>query len=178
MPSVTFSRFGTIGLGVALAALALGGCSKTPSNDTTSPSAMETPAVNDGGPAGNETAAAPAGAPAADDTATLDGSKLASFTGDAAKGELVFVACKACHAENMNVIGPMLKGVVGRKAATVAGFAYSDPMKNSGITWTPEKLFQFIEKPSRVVPGTRMTFPGQPDPQQRAGLIAYLKSQA
>jgi cytochrome c len=66
--------------------------------------------------------------------------------------------------------------VVGRAAGTVAGYTYSAANKNSGITWTPEKLFQYLEKPQRVVPGTKMAFPGIPDPQKRADVIAYLQA--
>ncbi len=74
------------------------------------------------------------------------------------------------------MIGPMLKGIVGRSAGTVAGYTYSAANKNSGITWSPEKLFQYLEKPQRVVPGTKMTYPGMTDPQQRADTIAYLST--
>lgn len=129
--------------------------------------------------AGN--AAAPAtgaakGAAAADNVDTLSGAKLASFTGDAKKGELVFVACKICHTPDKNMIGPMIRGIVGRRAGTVAGFAYSEANKHSGLVWSPEKLFQYLEKPQRVVPGTKMVYPGLRDPQQRADLIAYLET--
>ncbi len=58
----------------------------------------------------------------------------------------------------------------------IAGFNYTAANKNSGITWTPEKLFQYLEAPQRVVPGTKMTFAGFADPQKRADVIAYLKA--
>ncbi|MGL4314890.1 MAG: c-type cytochrome, partial [Sphingomonas sp.] len=60
----------------------------------------------------------------------------------------------------------------------IAGYTYSAANKNSGITWTPEKLFQYLEAPQRVVPGTKMTYPGLKDAQKRADVIAYLKTQA
>ena len=66
--------------------------------------------------------------------------------------------------------------VVGRAAGTIAGFDYTPANKNSGITWTPEKLFQYLENPQRIVPGTKMIFPGFPDPQKRADVIAYLQA--
>ena len=103
--------------------------------------------------------------------------KLAAYTGDAKKGEVDFLTCKTCHAieAGVNKIGPSLHGVVGRKAGIIPGFVYSTANKNSGITWTEDKLFQYLENPQRVVPGTKMTFAGWPtDPQKRADVIAYL----
>ena len=77
----------------------------------------------------------------------------------------------------MNKIGPSLHKIVGRKAGEIAGDTYSAANKNSGITWTEEKLFQYLENPQRVVPGTKMSFAGWPtDPQKRADVIAYLKA--
>lgn len=180
MPSATFSRLGTIGLGVALSALALAACSKQPASDTasttttTDTTATAPAADNTAAPAA--TPAAATAAPAADNTDTVDGTKYASFTGDAKAGEAVFVACKTCHALDKNMIGPHLQGVVGRKAGSVADYTYSAANKNSGITWTPEKLFQYLEAPQRVVPGTKMTYPGLKDAQKRADVIAYLKT--
>jgi cytochrome c len=174
MTSATFSRFGKIGFGVALSALALAACSKQPASDTAATSAPEAATATDNSAAPAATPAA--AAPAADNTDTVDGSKYASFTGDATKGEQVFVTCKTCHALDKNMIGPHLQGVVGRKAGSVADYTYSAANKGSGITWTPEKLFQYLEKPQRVVPGTKMTYPGLSDPQKRADVIAYLKA--
>ena len=176
MNSAKFSRFGKIGLAVAVSALALAACSKKPDADTTASSTPEAsaPAATD-----NTTAApaAPAAAAvAADNTDTVDGTKYASFTGDATKGEADFAVCKTCHALDKNMIGPHLKGVVGRKAGSIADYTYSAANKGSGITWTPEKLFQYLEAPQRVVPGTKMTYPGLKDAQKRADVIAYLKA--
>ncbi|MGV3512825.1 MAG: c-type cytochrome [Novosphingobium sp.] len=123
-------------------------------------------------------AATSAAAPTADSTDTLDGATLASLTGDAAHGKTIFAQCKACHAleAGKNMIGPSLAAVVGRKAGMEPGYSYSAANKNSGITWTAEKLFQYLEKPSRVVPGTKMSFAGLPKAQDRADIIAYLKA--
>ncbi len=74
------------------------------------------------------------------------------------------------------MVGPSLAGIVGRAAGSVAGYSYSNANKNSGITWTPEKMFQYLEKPARVVPGTKMAFAGLPKAQDRADVIAYLKA--
>ena len=163
-------------LGLAASTLALAGCSKTaPEETATSGAPAAAPAV-----AVSETPAAPvaAAAPAADNVDTVSGVKYASFTGDAAKGKVAFVTCQTCHAveAGVNKIGPSLHAIVGRTAGSIAGYTYSTANKNSGITWTPEKLFQYLEKPQRVVPGTKMAFPGISDPQKRADVIAYLKS--
>jgi cytochrome c len=72
-------------------------------------------------------------------------------------------------------MGPPLAGVVGRKAGTVTGFAYSSALKASGITWTADKLDAFVKAPSKTVPGTKMLL-GAPDDQQRAAVIQYLGS--
>jgi cytochrome c len=120
----------------------------------------------------------PAGPPAANDVATLDGTSFASMTGNAAAGKLVFAQCRSCHVTDVGVnkTGPSLNGIIGRAAGTVAGFNYSPANKNAGITWSKEKLFQFLEKPQRVVPQTKMIFAGLPDAQKRADLIAYLEN--
>ncbi|KPF79574.1 cytochrome c family protein [Novosphingobium sp. AAP93] len=132
-------------------------------------------------PAAATSAAADAAAPAAakiaaDDTTTLDGTKFADMKGDAKHGEAVFTQCKTCHVidAGVNRIGPSLHGIIGRKSGEVAGFSYSTANKESGITWTAEKLYQYLEKPARVVPGTKMAFAGLPKGQDRADVIAYL----
>lgn len=126
-------------------------------------------------------AAAPADSnapPPADDVATLDGVAYASLTGDAASGKTAFMQCRTCHVVDpgMNRVGPSLANIVGRKAGTIPGFNYSKANADSGITWTEEKLFQFLEKPQRVLPKSRMIYAGMPDAQKRADLIAYLKN--
>lgn len=192
MHSESRARIGTSVLLVMASAWALSACSK--SSETADTTADTTPAATasadnastesadatgaGAGTAATAPAAAPAGAPAADNTDTLTGVKLASYTGDAAKGKIAFITCQTCHSidEGVNKIGPSLHAVVGRKAGTIAGYSYSAANKDSGITWTPEKLFQYLEGPQRIVPGTKMTFPGFPDPQKRADVIAYLKT--
>jgi len=125
-----------------------------------------------------EAAPADSGQPAADDVATLDGVAYSSLTGDAAAGKLVFAQCRTCHVTDpgINRIGPSLAGIVGRTSGSVAGFKYSEANANSDVTWTEEKLFQYLEKPQRVIPKTKMIFAGVPDAQKRADLIAYLKN--
>jgi cytochrome c len=97
--------------------------------------------------------------------------------GDAAKGKSVFQRCAICHRvdkDGGNGLGPNLFAVVGRKAGTVAGFSYSAAMKNSGITWSTDKLNAYVEHPAVVVPGNRMAFAGITDTGQRADVVAYL----
>ena len=131
-----------------------------------------------GGGEEQQAAADPASstAPAVDDLTTLDGTQFASFTGTAAAGKLVFAQCRTCHVTNagVNKTGPSMAGIIGLKAGTVPGFTYSSANLNSGIIWTQEKMFQYLEKPQRVIPKTKMIFAGLPDAQKRADLIAYL----
>jgi cytochrome c len=108
------------------------------------------------------------------------GASLASLTGDAAKGEKVFAQCKACHVvePGVNRVGPSLHGVVGRTAGSIAGFNYSKANKESGVTWNAEVLFTYLEAPQKFMPGTRMAFGGLKNPQDRADVIAFLKTKA
>src|ERR1700710_1944185 len=78
---------------------------------------------------------------------------------DANNGKIVFGRCAICHTVvkgGPNGLGPNLFGVVGRKAASLPSFMYSGALKNSGITWTPDKLKAWISGPQRLVPGTKM----------------------
>ncbi len=89
-----------------------------------------------------------------------------------------FNACKACHTVNKggrNGIGPNLNGVVGRPAASVAGFNYSPAMKASKLRWDAKTLDEYLAGPTKKVPGTRMPI-ATPDPAKRAAIIAYLTS--
>ena len=146
-------------------AVALAACSGGQSGEADEPAA-EAPA---------ETAAAPeSGTTTAEEGAT----PVAALTGDPAKGEKLFIQCKACHVlePGQNRVGPSLHKVVGRAAGTVAGFSYSDANKNSGVTWTTDVLFQYLEDPKGFMPGTKMAFPGIKNAQDRANLVAYLES--
>ncbi len=134
-------------------------------------------------PAPEATEAAPAAEPAATEAAApapAAGAEYASFTTDVAAGEKVFALCRSCHVldEGVNRVGPSLHKVVGRASGSVAGFAYSDANKNSGVTWTTDVLFKYLEDPKAFMPGTKMAFPGIKDAQDRANLVAYLESQS
>jgi cytochrome c len=82
--------------------------------------------------------------------------------------------CGACHSIQENRTGPKHLGVVGRRAGSVPGYDYSDALRAAGFAWTPQKLDQWLQGPSRLVPGTKMFFTVS-DPADRAAIIAYLK---
>jgi cytochrome c len=87
--------------------------------------------------------------------------------------------CRECHAfdKGDNRLGPSLYGVVGRKEGVVPGFAYSDSLKSSGITWNEKTLDKWITNPNAVVPGNNMgaIFSGLADAGERAKIIGFLK---
>ena len=72
------------------------------------------------------------------------------------------------------MIGPSLFNVIDRHSGQLPGFHYSDANLNSGLIWNAATLDRYLAGPRELVPGTRMTFPGLKDAQQRADLIAYL----
>ena len=102
---------------------------------------------------------------------------VAAQAQDAAAGEKVFAACKACHAFGKNGVGPDLKGVMGRKAGTHEGYNYSAAMKNSGLTWDEATFTDYIKDPKGKVPGNKMIYAGLKDDKKIQDLIAYLKTQ-
>ncbi|MBB4858666.1 cytochrome c [Novosphingobium chloroacetimidivorans] len=96
-------------------------------------------------------------------------------------GRQVFTqACAVCHADPAKAdasprIGPSLKGVVGRRAASDPKYTrYSAAMKKSGKVWDKATLSSYLASPRAVVPGTTMTYGGLADPARRAALIDYL----
>jgi cytochrome c len=96
---------------------------------------------------------------------------------DAARGELLGLACAACHrfrAEEGTLIGPHLQGVFGRPAASIEGFAYSEALRQSGLVWTPRSLEAWLANPAGFVEGTTMAFTGYRSADDRRDLIAYL----
>ena len=97
---------------------------------------------------------------------------------DAAAGEKVFLKCKACHQIGegaKNAVGPVLNGVVGRKAGTYPGYSYSEANKNSGLTWDEATLKEYLKNPRGKVPGTKMLFPGLTKESDIDDVIACLK---
>ena len=100
---------------------------------------------------------------------------------DPAKGETVFKKCTSCHTINAggaNGIGPNLYAIVGDKQAEGrGGFAFSDALKSKGGTWDWSHLNEWLHNPKAYAPGTKMTFAGLSNPQDRANVIAYLNKQ-
>jgi cytochrome c len=97
---------------------------------------------------------------------------------DVAVGEKQFIVCRACHQigpNAKNAVGPVLNGVVGRKAGTYPGYNYSEANKNSGLTWDEDTLRKYLANPQGTVKGTKMIFAGIKDPEKANDVIAYLK---
>lgn len=96
--------------------------------------------------------------------------------GDPVAGKAVFNQCAICHSAEKGVmkIGPSLFGVVGRKAGTLEGYTYSEAMKKHDVVWNNDTLNTYLTDPRKVVPGTKMIFPGIKDDAKRANVIAYL----
>ena len=101
--------------------------------------------------------------------------------GNAARGERVFQRCFACHSvdphETAKLQGPSLRRIVGRPAAAVPGFEYSEAMKRMaamGLVWDVATLDRYLADPESVVAGTNMSIPPLRDAQERADLLAYL----
>ena len=103
------------------------------------------------------------------------GAIAAQATGDAARGrDLYEQRCIACHALDANRVGPMHRGVHGRKAGSVPGFAYSQALRASGVVWDDRTLDLWLADPQKLVAGQRMNF-RVADPRDRADIIAWLR---
>lgn len=99
-------------------------------------------------------------------------------TVEEAAGKHVFEHCKACHSADPGKqgFGPNLNGVIGRPAASLPTFMYSEALKKSGIVWTEDNLRAWISGNDKMVPGTRMRHVAITDPAEQDYLIAYLKT--
>jgi len=154
-----------LGLTLAAAALAaaLAGCNKS-----------QTTASSTGS---SSTATSPSAMSDADKAKALAALPAPYNTADLANGESKFALCATCHTlpeGAPNMTGPNLHGVFGRKAGTLPGYSYSDPLKATGWTWDAAHVDAWITDPKVAVPGTKMTFVGFKDPKDRADVIAYL----
>jgi len=98
----------------------------------------------------------------------------AAAPADVATGEAVYARCQACHALAYDRTGPRHCGLIGRRAGSVPGYAYSEAMKKSKIVWSAATLDRFLANPTAAVPGTTMGYAGVADAKERAALIAYL----
>jgi cytochrome c len=101
---------------------------------------------------------------------------------DIARGQKVSKACAACHTFDKggaNGVGPNLYGIVGRKKESVSGFTYSGALSESGgDTWTYAELNKFLWKPKAYAPGTKMNYIGMKKPEDRAAMLAWLRTMA
>lgn len=100
----------------------------------------------------------------------------------AAQGEKVFKRCAACHMigpDAENRVGPEMNGLNGRVAGSLPDFKYSDAMTAAGaggLVWNDDTLFQYLENPKKLVPGTKMAFAGLKSEDDRHAVIAYIDS--
>ena len=103
-------------------------------------------------------------------------------TADAEAGKQLFNECSGCHQVGKgakNRVGPHLNGLFGRKAAGLDDFRYSESLTRAGangVEWHADTLSAYIENPRAYASGTRMSYPGMKDAQDRANLIAYLRT--
>jgi cytochrome c len=109
--------------------------------------------------------------------AILLGAPVVVRAQDAAAGEMAFQQCAECHSpRNADGAGPALGGIVGRRAGSKAGFAYSPAMKSARLVWDAATLDAFLADPRALVPRTSMTYAGNDDAKERADLVAYLQT--
>jgi cytochrome c2 len=168
-------------------AFALTACGGSPEESDASPAetpvTAETPALP-GDTAAPAEAAPAEPAPNATESAAPEPkpapapSASASATTAAAVEPAAFAQCKACHSAEpgKNGLGPSLAGIYGEKAGQVAGFDFSDAMKDSGIVWNEESLDRFLTDPKGTVPGNKMPFGGLKDAAKRKAVIDYIKA--
>ena len=98
----------------------------------------------------------------------------APLAGDVSRGKSLFdKRCTTCHVNSD--MGPKYRGLIGRKAGTVAGFDYSKALQGAGIVWSEELIDRWLTNPDKLVPGNLMGFRVR-EPQERADIIAYLKT--
>lgn len=158
----------------AAALLSLSACSGGDDGETSSPAASGEPAAaaqSEGGeaPTASPADAAPSEASAASEPATAGALPSEPPT--------AFLQCRSCHSvePGKNGVGPSLAGIAGRPAASSDGFRYSDALRNSGITWSRDKLDEWLAGPMRMVPGTRMVQIVR-DEEQRKAILDYLET--
>lgn len=113
---------------------------------------------------------APAGIAAAPPT------KAKTLVGNPARGLSLYQSCTGCHSLDENEVGPKHRGVVGRRAAGVPGYAYSSALKKSNIVWDRPTLERWLANPQKVAPGSKMFF-SVSNAQSRADIISYLAKQ-
>ncbi|MBA4353193.1 MAG: hypothetical protein C0409_00735 [Novosphingobium sp.] len=116
-----------------------------------------------------------AAAPHPDATAPADPAVIAA-------GQALYAAnCAECHSISKDgavIYGPVLWGVVGKKAGTGSEYPYSDALKNSGHVWSAGTLDKWLEGPSDFIPDSAMPFIGIKNPEERAALIAFIEKRS
>ncbi len=95
---------------------------------------------------------------------------------DADRGKALFAPCAACHADRADALGPNLKGVYGRKSASLDDFRYSNAMKRANLVWDDDNLRAYIRDPQAKVKGNRMPYGGMSDAKDIDDVVAYLKT--
>jgi cytochrome c len=98
---------------------------------------------------------------------------------DVEAGKSVFNQCRACHQVGetaRNGVGPLLNGLAGRKAGTVAGYNYSEANKASGKVWDEATFLLYIKDPRAAMPGNKMAYAGLKDEKRAKDLWAYLNT--
>jgi len=165
--------WGVVGVGAAV--LALGACGQSGSGSSSSSSSSSSTTTT--------TTTTPPAAPALTDAqkAALVAQLPAAYQGaDLSNGEAKFAVCRSCHTLGQggeDMVGPNLWGIFGRKAGAEPGFSYSDDMKAAGWTWDADRIDKWITNPRGVLAGTKMTFIGLPDANDRRDVVAFLKVQ-
>ena len=99
---------------------------------------------------------------------------IARADGDGARGrELYETRCIGCHSIDADRIGPRHRGLIGRRAGSVAGFDYSPALRGATVVWDARTLDRWLADPEATIPGQRMNY-RVGDARDRADLIAYL----
>ena len=100
---------------------------------------------------------------------------LANAAPDPVHGQQLFTErCTACHALDSNKTGPVLGGVVGRRAGSAPGYRYSPALKSVGLIWSTDNLDQWLTDPPKFIPGARMPVRVLDAPSRR-DIVAYLQ---
>jgi cytochrome c len=101
---------------------------------------------------------------------------VGAMAADAAHGKELFLACAACHTEKADAIGPNLKGVFGRKSASLDDFRYSNSMKRANLVWDAANLRDYLIDPQSKVKGNRMPFGGVANSSEADDIVAFLQT--
>ncbi len=110
------------------------------------------------------------------ETASAEILEVKGYTGVSQRGKQVYdQICSSCHSPDTSLVGPAHRGVFGRRAGRVQGYKYSDALKRSDVVWTADNLYAWLTNPDGFIPGSAM-FVSLSDPQQRADVVAYLKT--